>query len=109
MPQWKFEKVASKASVWISRWGDSFPETNFLDEFLMKSSGLLNTFVPTFSEVVAKLVPVWLREPCPLPNSWRLKKRGVLCSGATWKQRDKECTGRNYHAAHLIRLWRKHQ
>jgi hypothetical protein len=38
--------------------GDSFPETNFLDEFLMKSSGLLNTFAPIFSEAAAKLVPV---------------------------------------------------
>jgi hypothetical protein len=46
----------------------------------MKSSGLLSAFAPIFSEAAAKLVPVWLREPC----SWRLKKRGVLCSGATW-------------------------
>jgi hypothetical protein len=66
--------------------GDSFPGTNFLDEFLMKSSGLLNTFAPIFSEAAAKLVPVWLREPCRLPYSWRLKKRGVLCSGAAWKR-----------------------
>jgi hypothetical protein len=87
----------------------SFPEANFLDEFLMKSSGLLNAFAPMFSEAAAKLVPVWLREPCRLPYSWRLKKRGVLCSGATWKQHDKECTGHCYRAAHLIRLWRKHQ
>src|SRR5713226_7401682 len=48
-----------------------------------------------------------LQEPCRLPYSWRLKKRGVLCSGATWKQGDKECTGHCYRAAHLIRLWRK--
>src|SRR5260370_34797955 len=41
-------------------------------------------------------------EPCLLPYSWRLKKRGVLCSGATWKQRDKECTRHCYRAAHLI-------
>src|SRR5580700_2998852 len=82
---------------------------NFLNEFLMKSSGLLSAFAPIFSEAAAKLVLVWLREPCHLPYSWRLKKRGVLCSGATWKQRDKECTGRCYRAAHLIRLWRKHQ
>jgi hypothetical protein len=34
--------------------------TNFLDEFLMKSSGLLKTFTPIFSEAAAKLVPVWL-------------------------------------------------
>jgi hypothetical protein len=64
--------------------GDSFPETNFLDEFLMKSSGLLNPFAPIFSEAAARLVPVWLREPCRLLYSWRLKKRGALCSGATW-------------------------
>jgi hypothetical protein len=89
--------------------GDSFPETNFLDEFLMKSSGLLNTFAPIFGEAAAKLVPVWLREPCRLPYSWRLKKHDVPSSGVTWKQRDKECAGHNYHAAHLIQLWRKLQ
>jgi hypothetical protein len=33
------------------------PETNFLDEFLMKSSGLLNTLALIFSEAAAKLVP----------------------------------------------------
>jgi hypothetical protein len=37
------------------------------------------------------------------------EKRGVLCSGASWKQRDKECTRHYHHAADLIRLWRKHQ
>jgi hypothetical protein len=37
------------------------------------------------------------------------EKRGVLCSGATWKQSDKECTRHYHHAADLIRLWRKHQ
>jgi tetratricopeptide (TPR) repeat protein len=51
--------------------GDSFPEANFLDEFLMKSSGLLSAFAPIFSEAAAKLVPIWLREPCRLPYSWR--------------------------------------
>ena len=40
---------------------------------------------------------------------WRSTQRGVLCSGATWKQRDKECTRHYHHAADLIRLWRKHQ
>jgi hypothetical protein len=53
VPQWKFEKVAFKASLDLTM-GDSFPETNVLDEFLMKSSGLLNTFAPIFSEAVAK-------------------------------------------------------
>jgi hypothetical protein len=33
----------------------SFPEANFLDEFLTKSSGLLNAFAPIFSEAAAKL------------------------------------------------------
>ena len=56
----------------------------------MKSSGLFNAFAPIFSEAAAKLVPIWLRGPCRLPDSWRLKKRGVLCSGAAWKQRDKD-------------------
>jgi hypothetical protein len=37
------------------------------------------------------------------------EKRGVLCSGASWKQRDKECTRHYHHAADLIRLWRKHE
>jgi hypothetical protein len=27
------------------------------------------------------------------------EERGVLCSGATWKQRDKECTGHYQYAA----------
>ena len=67
--------------------GDSLPETNFLDVFLMKSSGLLSAFAAIFGEGATKLVPVWLRKLCRLPYSWRLKKRGVLCSGATWKQR----------------------
>jgi hypothetical protein len=35
--------------------GDSFPEANFLDEFLMKSSGLLSAFAPIFSEAAAPL------------------------------------------------------
>jgi hypothetical protein len=41
-------------------WAIDVPEANFLDEFLMKSSGLLNAFVPIFSEAAVKLVPVWL-------------------------------------------------
>src|SRR5882672_12545250 len=82
----------SRTFYWESIKGDSFPEANFLDEFLMKSCGLLSAFAPIFSAAAAELVPVWLREPCRLPYSWRLKKRGVLCSGATWKRPDTECT-----------------
>jgi hypothetical protein len=76
------KKTLSKSGTfyWESIKGDSFPETNFLYEFLMKSSGLLSTFASIFSEAAAKLVPVWLREPGRLRYSWRLKKRGVLCS-----------------------------
>ena len=32
----------------------SFPEANFPDKFLMKSSGLLNTFAPSFSEAAGE-------------------------------------------------------
>jgi hypothetical protein len=39
--------------------GDSLPETNFLYEFLMKSSGLLSALAAIFGEGAAKLVPVW--------------------------------------------------
>jgi hypothetical protein len=37
------------------------------------------------------------------------EKLGVLCSGAAWNQRDKDCTRHYHQAADLIRLWRKHQ
>ena len=50
--------VPTTALVWSDVAAlQSFPEANFLDEFLMKSSGLLNTFAPIFSEAAAKLVP----------------------------------------------------
>jgi len=45
----------------------------------MKSSGLLSTFAPIFSESAARLVPVRLREPCRLPYSWRFAFSDLIC------------------------------
>jgi hypothetical protein len=58
----------------------------------MKSSGLLSTFAPIFSESAARLVPVRLREPCRLPYSWRFAFSDLrVLSSNLWRQAQRSC------------------